>query len=72
MERRRPKLIILDNVKNLLSKKHSHVLEGVLERLNNIQDEHGQPAYSCAARVLNSMDFGLPQQRDCGWDRFCQ
>ena len=63
VERRQPKMFILENVKNLLSKKHVHVLAAVLERLSSIKDAHGQPTYSCAARVLNSKDFGLPQQR---------
>lgn len=53
----KPKYIIWENVKNLLSKKHIHNFNNYLETL----DELGYNSYY---QVLNSKDYGIPQNRE--------
>lgn len=53
----KPKYIIWENVKNLLSKKHIHNFNNYLKAL----DELGYNSYY---QVLNSKDYGIPQNRE--------
>ena len=53
----KPKYIIWENVKNLLSKKHIHNFNNYLKTL----DELGYNSYY---QVLNSKDYGIPQNRE--------
>ena len=53
----RPKVIIWENVKNLLSKKHKHNFDSYLEVMSNI-------GYNNYYKVLNAKDFGIPQNRE--------
>ena len=56
VEKLKPKFVIWENVKNLLSVKHRHNFDAYLE----IMEELG---YTNSFEVLNSMDFGIPQNR---------
>lgn len=53
----RPKYVIWENVKNLLSKKHIHNFNNYLDRMNEI-------GYNNFYQVLNSKDYGVPQNRE--------
>lgn len=53
----KPKYIIWENVKNLLSKKHIHNFNNYLKAL----DELGYNSYY---EVLNAKDYGIPQNRE--------
>ena len=53
----RPKYIIWENVKNLLSKKHIHHFNHYLSNMERL-------GYKNTYKVLNSLDFGIPQNRE--------
>ena len=57
IEKVAPKYVIWENVKNVLSKKHKHNFDKYVERL----DELGYNSYY---KVLNTKDYGLPQNRE--------
>lgn len=52
-----PKVAICENVKNLTSKKFKVEFEAILENLDDI-------GYNNYYQVLNSKDYGIPQQRE--------
>ena len=53
----KPKYVIWENVKNLISKKHKHNFDKYV----NIMNEGGYDSYY---QVLNSKDYGIPQNRE--------
>ena len=53
----RPKYIIWENVKNLLSKNHIHNFNNYLEILESL-------GYNNYYKVLNAKDYGIPQNRE--------
>lgn len=53
----KPKIIIWENVKNLLSKKHRHNFDAYIQILN----EYGYNSYF---KVLNTKNYGIPQNRE--------
>ena len=53
----KPKYVIWENVKNLLSKKHIHNFNAYLEKMEEL-------GYHSYYQVLNSKDYGIPQNRD--------
>jgi len=53
----RPKYVLWENVKNILSKKHKHNFEAYIE----IMDKLGYNSYY---QVLNAKDYGIPQNRE--------
>jgi len=53
----RPKYVIWENVKNLLSKNHIH-------NFNNYINKLEQLGYNSYYQVLNSKDYGIPQSRE--------
>jgi DNA (cytosine-5)-methyltransferase 1 len=57
VENIKPKVVIWENVKNVLSKKHIHNFNNYLSRM----DELGFNNYY---KVLNSKDYGIPQNRE--------
>ena len=57
VEKLRPKYVIWENVKNLLSKKHKHNFEAYLETMEQL-------GYSNYYQVLNAKDYGIPQNRE--------
>lgn len=54
---KRPKYLLMENVKNLVSKKHKPHFEKWIETLNS----YGYTSYYAC---LNSKDFGVPQNRE--------
>ena len=57
VEKLKPKYVIWENVKNLLSKKHIHNFNAYLEKM----DELGYTNYY---QVLNAKNYGIPQNRE--------
>ena len=53
----KPKYVIWENVKNVLSKKHKHNFDKYIEDLNNL-------GYTSYYQVLNAKDYGIPQNRE--------
>lgn len=53
----KPKYVIWENVKNLLSKKHKHNFDKYVITMNNL-------GYNSYYQVLNAKDYGIPQNRE--------
>lgn len=53
----KPKYVIWENVKNLLSKKHRHNFDSYLEIMESL-------GYVNYYQVLNAKDYGIPQNRE--------
>ena len=53
----KPKYVIWENVKNLLSKKHRHNFDSYLEIMEKL-------GYANYYKVLNAKDYGIPQNRE--------
>ncbi len=60
-EYKRPKYILLENVKGLLGKKHRPTFDKIISELNRIGYKNVQYA------ILNSKDYGVPQNRERLW-----
>jgi DNA (cytosine-5)-methyltransferase 1 len=59
-EAKKPKHILLENVKGLTTKRHKETFEKILSELNRI-------GYDITWKVLNTKDFGIPQNRERLW-----
>ena len=57
VEKLKPKYVIWENVKNLLSKKHKHNFDAYLETMKAL-------GYTNYYQVLNAKDYGIPQNRE--------
>lgn len=57
VDKLRPKFVVWENVKNLLSKKHRHNFDAYLEAMSNL-------GYTNYYEVLNAKDYGIPQNRE--------
>ena len=57
VEKLRPKYVIWENVKNLLSKKHRHNFDAYLDAMDDL-------GYANNYQVLNAKDYGIPQNRE--------
>lgn len=57
VEKLKPKYVIWENVKNLLSKKHRHNFDAYLEAMKQL-------GYTNYYQVLNAKDYGIPQNRE--------
>lgn len=57
VEKLKPKYVIWENVKNLLSKKHRHNFGAYIEAMDKL-------GYHSQYQVLNAKDFGVPQNRE--------
>lgn len=57
VEKLRPKYVIWENVKNLLSKKHRHNFDAYLDAMADL-------GYTNNYQVLNAKDYGIPQNRE--------
>lgn len=53
----KPKYVLWENVKNLLSKKHKHNFENYIKTMEKI-------GYNSYYKVLNAKDYGIPQNRE--------
>lgn len=57
VEKVQPDIVIWENVKNLLSKRHKHNHEAYVERMNDM-------GYDSITQILNAKDYGVPQNRE--------
>lgn len=57
VEKLKPKYVIWENVKNLLSKKHRHNFDAYQEEMSRL-------GYKNYYQVLNAKDYGVPQNRE--------
>lgn len=57
IKNKKPKYVIWENVKNVLSKKHRHNFDKYIDKLNEL-------GYTNYWKVLNSKDFGTPMNRE--------
>ncbi len=57
LKAKQPKAFVLENVKQLVSHGSGKTLERILETLENL-------GYQVHYKVLNALDFGLPQKRE--------
>ena len=57
VEKLKPKYVIWENVKNVISKKHKHNFDNYLERMEEL-------GYANYYQVLNAKDYGIPQNRE--------
>lgn len=57
VEKLKPKYVVWENVKNVLSKKHRHNFDAYLEKMESF-------GYVNHYQVLNSKDYGIPQNRE--------
>lgn len=53
----KPKYVVWENVKNLLSKKHKHNFDNYINKLDKL-------GYNSYYQVLNAKDYGIPQNRE--------
>lgn len=53
----KPKYVIWENVKNLLSEKHRHNFDNYINQMEEL-------GYNSYYQVLNSKDYGIPQNRE--------
>lgn len=59
-EKKRPKFILLENVKGLTTNSHRPTFEKILSELDRI-------GYNVQSNILNSRDYGIPQNRERVW-----
>ncbi len=59
-EVKQPNFILLENVKGLLSKRHKETFKKIISELQRI-------GYNVRYELLNSKDFGIPQNRERVW-----
>ena len=59
-EAKRPKHILLENVKGLRTNRHGKTLETIIKKLTRL-------GYDVVVELLNSKDFGIPQNRERVW-----
>ena len=57
VEQVRPKYVLWENVKNILSTKHKHNFDSYIETMNAL-------GYNSYYQVLNAKDYGIPQNRE--------
>ena len=57
VEKLKPKYVIWENVKNLLSKKHRHNFDAYIQAMHDL-------GYYSYWQVLNAKDYGVPQNRE--------
>jgi len=57
VDKLKPKYVMWENVKNVISKKHIHNFNNYIERMNEL-------GYTSYYQVLNAKDYGIPQNRE--------
>ena len=57
IENVKPKYVVWENVKNLLSKSHRHNFDSYIQIMNDL-------GYNSYYKVLNAKDYGIPQNRE--------
>ncbi len=60
VEHKKPKYILLENVKGLASKKHKPTFDKIVGEFENL-------GYKVFHKILNTKDYGIPQNRERLW-----
>ena len=60
LDEKKPKYFVLENVKMLVGHNGGHTLKRIVETLKELK-------YTVDYKVLNALDFGLPQKRERVW-----
>jgi len=60
ISKKKPEYILLENVKGFLSKKHKPTLHKIIQEFENL-------GYKVYVELLNTKDFGIPQNRERVW-----
>lgn len=63
----RPAIVLLENVKNILSRKHRPYFDAVIQALERAGGPAGTDVYQVHYAVLNSKDYGCAQYRQRVW-----
>lgn len=63
VEKLKPKYVIWENVKNLLSQKHKHNFNNYLTALEKL-------GYINYYQILNAKDYGIPQNRESVYNKY--
>ena len=58
--KKKPEFVLLENVKGFLSKKHRPTLHKIISEFENL-------GYKIFVELLNTKDFGIPQNRERVW-----
>lgn len=69
-EVKKPKYILMENVKGILSKKFDDTrnqMETLLKKMGYVADEKNEEEKALAMALLNSKDYGIPQNRERVW-----
>ncbi len=67
---KKPKYILLENVKGFFSKKFEStrlVMETLLHNMGYVKDKENHDEKALFAEILNSKDYGIPQNRERIW-----
>lgn len=59
-----PKIFILENVKNFKFIQNGQPFNNLLSQLKNIKNTHKEFAYNIYHDILNTKDYGIPQNRE--------
>lgn len=57
VEKLQPEIVIWENVRNLLSKKHRHNWDAYIRRMSDL-------GYDSTAKIMNAKNYGIPQNRE--------
>ena len=57
IEKTKPDIVIWENVRNLLSKRHKHNHEAYVQRMDAM-------GYDSITQIMNAKDYGVPQNRE--------
>lgn len=57
IDKLKPKYVIWENVKNIISKKHKHNFDNYINRMSEL-------GYTSYYQILNAKDYGIPQNRE--------
>lgn len=57
VEKLKPKYVIWENVKNLISKRHKHNFDNYINQMNQL-------GYNSYYQILNAKNYGIPQNRE--------
>ncbi|WP_069648953.1 DNA cytosine methyltransferase [Caloranaerobacter ferrireducens] len=64
IEAKKPKFVLLENVKGLENMEKGRVLEMILNDIEEAGVKNGGPGYEVRYNVFNALDFGVPQNRE--------
>lgn len=62
IEKTKPEIVIWENVKNLLSKRHEHNWRNYVDRMSDL-------GYDTITQIMNAKDYGIPQNREREYSR---